>query len=163
MDTLERQAATTPDQYCLKEQILHPVCSKPLLTHSGETLLLFRPGYWWIFHKSSTPNAGFFDTFHIPSNEFSLYVSCVVMWCHPPWPFSGPLAHALLSMGVFFDELPSLLYLYMATHHLKITQGDFLLPTFHCKNWKLPQGAPVLDQRQPRLNVKRNPCHVLHQ
>jgi len=46
-----------------KKQILYLVCNKPVLTHSGETLFYAGLGAWWIFHKSSTPNAGFFVTF----------------------------------------------------------------------------------------------------
>lgn len=163
MGTLERQAATTPSQCYLEEQILHPVCSKPLLTRLGETLLLFRPGYWWIFHKSSTPNAGFFVTFHIPSNKFSLYMNCAVMWCHPPCPLfrpSGPCSS--FPRGSSLTKYPHFFFFLFIYGHAS-PKGN--LRQVFLANFPLflPRGAPVLDQRQPRSNVKRNPCHVLHQ
>jgi len=44
-----------------KKQTLYPACSKPILTHSGETLFYLGLGARF-FHKSSTPKAGFFVT-----------------------------------------------------------------------------------------------------
>jgi len=40
-----------------------PVCRKPTLTNSGETLFYSGLSARWIFHKSSTSNASFYITF----------------------------------------------------------------------------------------------------